>query len=117
MGRYASAALVGAVLGFGWWGWFRIPDTVCSADGFGCQIGWLLTTPAIPVASWLVAWAALHRLRVSRPGATGATGVAVAVVLWLTGLGPAAQPYWYATPAVGTLALLIGGALSSQPAP
>ncbi|MEU4738859.1 hypothetical protein AB0G02_00160 [Actinosynnema sp. NPDC023658] len=126
--RYGWATVLGAVVGFGWWSWYRFPEAVCAPGGagFGCELGWVLALPAVPLVSWSVAWFALHRLHVDRPGVTGASGVGVAVLLHVLlamadttgGAGSTADP---GTPSpvwlvgMGAVSFLIGAMLSSRP--
>ncbi|MFT7839427.1 hypothetical protein Q5530_25050 [Saccharothrix sp. BKS2] len=104
--RYGWAAVVGAVLGTGWW-WFLHRAPVECGGEIGCGVTLALATPLVPVASWVLGWAGLRSARVARPAATSAAGVGVAVLLTLTGATGVAPV------AVGALAFLIGAAFVS----
>lgn len=110
--RYGWVTVVGALAGAGWWFCFGYADRAC-VGGVECEIGLLLAAPLLPVVSWLAAWFLLHRAGVDRPGVTAVSGVGVALLLGLTGLGAAALPQWPAAIALGALSFLIGGMVSS----
>jgi hypothetical protein len=110
--RYGWVTAVGGLLGAGWWAWFTYAGRACGSD-FGCQVGFALTVPFLPVAGWLTAWFLLRRLGVDRPGVTAVSGAVVTVVLSIAGLGLAALSAWPAAVGVGALSFLIGGMLSS----
>lgn len=104
--RYGWAAVVGAVLGAGWWWYLHRAPEVCGED-LGCGIGVALALPLVPVASWVVGWCALRLARVGRPAATAGAGVGVAVLLTFAGAT------WALPVAAGAVSFLIGGVLAS----
>ncbi|GAB2988636.1 hypothetical protein [Saccharothrix stipae] len=93
-------------------GLVHVAGRACASD-FGCQVGFALSVPFLPVAGWLTAWFLLRRPVVDRPGVTAVPDAVVAVLLSITGLGFAALSAWPAAVGVGALSFLIGGMLSA----
>ncbi|KJK42486.1 hypothetical protein UK23_37035 [Lentzea aerocolonigenes] len=86
--RAATAAMVGALCGAGWF-WSLEPSSqfLCRDSGWTCVISLvLLIVPALVVVWGLVGWGLLRLVRYSPAWPTAVAGTAAAVVLLMIGI-------------------------------
>lgn len=81
--RAATAALVGALCGAGWFGSIQPSgEFLCRDSGLECVLGlFLLVIPALVIVWGLVGWGLLRLARISPAWPTALVGTAGAVVL------------------------------------
>jgi hypothetical protein len=106
--RIGIGAAIGAVLGAGWWGGWRLiaSGQVCTKDNWQCLGLGLLWVPVGMVLGGLAAWAALRALEVARPVLAAVVGVLISAAL-------TALTIWVPLPAAPIVTAALGFAIAA----